>query len=853
MDNRRNDVPAQGDALDGSASPEAPAGDTDEPATSKPGAVGEGAERRIRPKVRKAGPPRPPGGHYTSPVSRDEPLPFSSPADLPTPNETIAIGPTSTIPTIRADPEPPASSQFAPPRPGPAPDRNTFPGTDMNPASVLEMNAVEPADRVHPTRGHRPPRPVDAPIHPNLSGRQALQGQHPGDRYVRIVRPRTDDFAFAGPGRLIAKQQSLAERGPVGRTAGRVKRLLIGSPLSTEMASHERLSKPKALAVLSSDALSSVAYATEEILRVLLIAGGVAALSVSLPIGLAIIVLLLIVGVSYRQTIKAYPNGGGSYIVAKDNLGEIPALTAGGALLVDYILTVAVSVAAAVAALSSVFNGLNEHRVLVGIGFVTLVTILNLRGIRESGTIFAVPTFLFLGGIALMLVVGITRNALAGFPVLEPEVVPTEDVAAAGTLTLFVALRAFSAGCTALTGVEAISDGVPAFRKPEWSNARTTLTIMIVTLAVMFGGITWLAHQYGTLPLDQDSAGYETVVYQVAQRIFEGWGPVPALFIQFSTMAILVLAANTAYSDFPRLSYFLARDRYMPRQFTFRGDRLAFTTGIVTLGVLSSAVLAIFGGETERLIPLYALGVFTSFTISQLGMVVRWQRRREPGWRTGRILNGFGATATAVVALIVAVTKFAHGAWVVMLLIPLLILTLRGIHRHYEMATRELATPTPLDPSAIHHTVLVPIAGVNRVAQQTLAYARSMSSNVTAVHIAVDEDDIDGVQQAWDALDIGVPLVIIESPYRSLVGPLLSYIDEIDRQRPGDTLTVILPEFIARHWWEHILHNQTGLRIKAALLFKPGIVVTSVPYHLDRGGEGAPIPGSPLSAMRRRL
>ncbi len=394
---------------------------------------------------------------------------------------------------------------------------------------------------------------------------------------------------------------------------------------------------------------------------------------------------------------------------------------------------------------------------------------------------------------------------------------------------------------------------MPAFQKPEWSNARTTLTIMIVILAITFGSITWLAHQYGAIPMEADVAGYETVVYQIAQAIFAGWGPVPPLFIQFATMGILVLAANTAYSDFPRLSYFLARDRYMPRQFTFRGDRLAFTTGIVTLGLLSSAVLAAFQGETERLIPLYALGVFTSFTISQLGMVVRWRTRREPGWQMGQLLNGLGATATGLVAVIVAVSKFTHGAWIVVVLIPLLILTLRGIHHHYDTASRELTTPTPLDPADIHHTVLVPIAAVNRIARQTLAYARSISGNVTAVHIAADEGDIEQVQADWRALGIDVPLVIIESPYRSLVGPLLSYIDEIDQQHPTDTLTVILPEFIARHWWEQVLHNQTGLRIKAALLFKPGIVVTSVPYHLDRGGEGAPTPGSLLSALRRRL
>ncbi len=826
------------------SNPNEPA-ETDVPPVDEPIAGPDQPAQRRGPKVRKAGLPAPAGGSRVDHLGRTTSSAHPDrTADRPAESWSRAASNARLAASELAD----ANGV------GHRTDGDANGNASGQPDGAARANGSALREDLRPRgpRTVRPPRPSDAPIRPELSGRQHLQGQHPGDRYVRIVRQRNDDFAFAGPGHLIARQESLADRGPVGQVFGRAKRLLIGSPISTEMASHERLSKTKALAVLSSDALSSVAYASEEILRVLLIAGGVAALSISLPIGFAIILLLLIVGVSYRQTIKAYPAGGGSYIVAKDNLGELPALTAGGALLVDYILTVAVSVASAVAALVSVFPAMNDHRVSIGIGFIVLVTMLNLRGIRESGSIFAVPTYLFLVGIGIMIVVGFARNAIAGFPVLEPQMATTED-AALGSLGVFVVLRAFSSGCAALTGVEAISDGVPAFQKPEWSNARTTLTIMITILAVTFGSITWLAHQYGAIPMEANVEGYQTVIYQIAQSIFSGWGPLPSLYIQFATMAILVLAANTAYSDFPRLSYFLARDRYMPRQFTFRGDRLAFTTGIITLGVLSSAVLAAFQGETERLIPLYALGVFTSFTISQFGMVVRWRTRREPGWQTGQVLNGLGATATAVVAIIVGVTKFTHGAWIVVLLIPLLILTLRAIHKHYETASRELTTPTPLDPAQIHHTVLVPIASVNRIAQQTLAYARSISGNVTAVHIAIDEDDINQTQADWKALGVNVPMVIIESPYRSLVGPLLSYIDEIDRQRPGDTLTVILPEFIARHWWEQLLHNQTGLRIKAALLFKPGIVVTSVPYHLDRGGEGAPIPGSPLSTLRRRL
>jgi hypothetical protein len=360
--------------------------------------------------------------------------------------------------------------------------------------------------------------------------------------------------------------------------------------------------------------------------------------------------------------------------------------------------------------------------------------------------------------------------------------------------------------------------------------------MMIAILAVTFAGITFLAHQYGAYPMEANQSGTETVVSQIARHVFDGKN-VAYYYIQFSTMAILVLAANTAFSDFPRLSYFLARDRYMPRQFTFRGDRLAFTTGILTLGIVAGAVLAYYGGEVEHLIPLYALGVFTSFTISQFSMFVRWERRREPGWKTGRIINLIGAIATGIVAVVVAITKGPQGAWLIAIVIVLLILGMRGIHRHYMAASQELATPTPLDPAEIRHTVIVPISAVNRVARQTLAYARSISDNVTAVHITDDEEEINQMRDKWTALGTDIPLVIIESPYRALVSPLLKYIDEIDKQRPDDTLTIVLPEFIARHWWEHLLHNQTALRIKAALLFRPGTVVISVPYHLERAAQ----------------
>jgi hypothetical protein len=362
---------------------------------------------------------------------------------------------------------------------------------------------------------------------------------------------------------------------------------------------------------------------------------------------------------------------------------------------------------------------------------------------------------------------------------------------------------------------------------------------MIGILAVMFAGITWLAHQYGAVPLSQHESGYETVVSQIARIAFGGTNAA-YYFIQFATMAILVLAANTAYSDFPRLSYFMARDKYMPSQFTFRGDRLAFTTGILTLGILSILVLSIFGGETERLIPLYGLGVFTAFTLSQLGMVMRWQKRKEPGWQQGRIINAVGATATAVAAMVVGVTKFMSGAWIVVVLIPLLIMLFRGIHRHYAEARQELESLTPSRSEDILNVVVVPVASINPVTRQTLAYARSISDNVSAIHISDEEEGIEHMRDHWPDLETDVPLVIIESPFRSLVGPMLSYLDELQKQAPTATLTVVLPEYVPRHWWEQILHNQTALRLKAALLFRPGTVVISVPYHLERNAQRPP-------------
>ena len=672
-----------------------------------------------------------------------------------------------------------------------------------------------------PNRDRRSP----TAFRPDLSSFKTTKGQHPGDRYVRVVRHSPDDFSRVGPNVLKANLEDDADRTLVGKGFFRLKRFMIGQPLTTAAADHERLSNKKALAVLSSDALSSVAYASEEILRVLLIAG-LGALSLSLPIGAGIVVLLLIVGASYRQTIKAYPHGGGSYIVAKDNLGETPALVAGGALLADYVLTVAVSVSSAVAAIVSAFPSAHDHLIAWGVFFIAMITLLNLRGLRESGTIFAIPTYLFLVSITIMIVMGIVKNASTGFDVQEQV---HHNVTTSGSITLFLILRAFSSGCSALTGVEAISDGVPAFRKPEWKNARDTLTWMIGILAVMFAGITFLAHQYGAVPMDQAESGYETVVSQIARGVFGGTN-LAYYGMQLATMAILVLAANTAYSDFPRLAFFMARDDYMPHQFMFRGDRLAYSFGIITLGLLSASILAIFGGQTEKLIPLYAVGVFTSFTISQWGMVVRHNRMREPNWKHGRFLNGLGAVATGMVAVVVAVTKFTHGAWMVMVLIVMLVVIFRGIHRHYSTTREEISAATPVSSAAIRHLMVVPIAAINVISQQTIAYARSITSDVIAVHVTNDESSVRELQDEWRERGIDIPLIIIESPYRTLIGPLVTYIEELREQQPDTVLTVVLPEYVPRHWWEQVLHNQTALRIKAALLFKPGIVVTNVPY-----------------------
>ncbi|MEO6456714.1 MAG: APC family permease, partial [Chloroflexia bacterium] len=614
------------------------------------------------------------------------------------------------------------------------------------------------------------------------------------------------------------------------------KRALIGAPISNELAMHERLTKVKALAIFSSDPLSSVAYATEEILRVLILAAATGALSIMMPIGFAIMLLLAIVATSYRQTIAAYPRGGGSYIVAKDNLGTLPGLAAGASILIDYTMTVAVSVSAGIAAVYSLFPMFREFRVELCLGVIVLVTIANLRGVREAGNIFSVPTYIFVLGIMGLIAVGVARLFLGigDIPVYER---PEETLqTGAEALTLFLILRAFTQGCTALTGVEAISDGVPAFKPPEAPNARATLAWMAVLAISMFGGITLLADRLGIVPSER-----ETVLSQIGRTIFPEFGGANPLWfvLQIATALILVLAANTAFADFPRLSYFLARDRFLPHQYAFKGDRLAFSWGIITLAIVACVLIIVFNGDTTTLIPLYTVGVFNSFTLSQAGMVVRWWRTKTPGWQRNLIINGLGALATFLVLIVSAVTKFTSGAWIVLVLIPVMIVMFLAINRHYKRIASEVAETVPMSRASYRHTFIVPVSSLNQVALNALAYARSLSANVVAVHIVEGEDleETERFHAEWQRLidDKEISLAIIESPYRSLIGPLLSYIDALDQQSPDDTLTIVLPELLPAKPWEYLLHNQNAFRLRAALLFRPNTVVSDMPYLLGRG------------------
>ena len=670
-----------------------------------------------------------------------------------------------------------------------------------------------------------------------------------------------------------------------------IKRLLVGSPLRTEQAVHERLSKKTALAVFSSDALSSTAYATEEILLVLAAAvafGQAHAFHYVVPVSVGIAVLLVIVATSYRQTIHAYPSGGGAYIVAKENLGTTPGLVAGASLLVDYVLTVSVSIAAGVAAITSMvqgtrFAGLDEHKVLLCLVCIAFIAVANLRGVRESGALFATPTYAFIICFLFMIGYGLVHYFIVGgaAPVPGSDALKVAEGYKYQPVTMFLILGAFSNGCAALTGIEAISNGVPAFKQPEARNASRTLVWMAALLTTMFLGTSVMAWLYGVHPKES-----ETVISQFGRIIFRG--PMGWFYyvVQVTTALILVLAANTSFADFPRLASLLARDRFLPRQFANRGDKLVFSNGIVILALFSSVLVIAFGGDTSRLIPLYAVGVFLSFTLSQAGMVRHWLVERAktrkvsggnvagtPGgrekngngrqalpdallaasddihiskfvedevtsptnWRKSIFINGLGAVATFVVLCVFIITKFIHGAWIVVVIIPLLVLMFRSIHKHYVRVAKQLSTEGLVQLQEIKNTVIVPISGIHRGVVTALQYAKSISTDgaVQAVYVDLDEDATNKLRQKWERWGSGVELVVLQSPYRSLTRPLLRYIDRLRRKGDEDFVTVVLPEFVPARWWQQLLHNQSSLLLKGSLLFKKCVVVVSVPYHLD--------------------
>jgi amino acid transporter len=669
-------------------------------------------------------------------------------------------------------------------------------------------------------------------------GRRPLKGRKPGDERVRVERPHAPYFRYTGHGVLTAKPAASEPPTAAGRLWVRAKAVLVGRPLATDEEIEERLSKKKALAIFSSDAISSSAYATEEILRVLVVAGA-SALFLSFEIAIAIALLLAVVSTSYRQIGYAYPNGGGAYAVARANLGRGAALVAAAALLVDYIMTVAVSTSSAVEQIVSAIPALHPEAVLIGLTAIGLITLGNLRGLREAGNIFAVPTYLFVGSALLMIAIGTYRVIVLGEGAPPPESVQGASGLLEGAGILLI-LRAFSAGSVALTGTEAIANGVQAFKKPEPKNAAATLTVMAILLAVLFVGITFVADSFGLVPIDDPVTGTvrQTVVAQVAATVY-GSGSIGFYLFQAFTALILFLAANTSFNAFPRLAAILAQDGFMPRHFGLRGDRLAFTLGIALLGGVSAALLAFFGGETTLLIPLYSVGVFVSFTISQAGMVRHWLAERTSGWRHRLGINAFGAVLTGVVAVVVTVFK-APESLLVAVIIPVLVGVMLFIERQYAQQERELQVrpEAVIGPPHRKERVVIPIPGMTRAVVQAVNFGRTISKDVLVVHVTDDVEAAEALRERFERQMPGVPMVIVESPFRALIRPFVTYLD-VTTTDPEMVTIVVLPEYVARHWWDRLLYNQVTNSLKRALLGRPSTVVTTVPYRreTDAGPE----------------
>jgi amino acid transporter len=667
-----------------------------------------------------------------------------------------------------------------------------------------------------------------------IGGRKPIQGRKPADRRIRVERPHSAFFRYTGPGQLVAKPAASRPTTPLGAALSRVKQAVFGRPLANEEEIGERLPKKLALPIFSSDAISSSAYATDEILRVLVLAGA-AALYISVEIAVAVTVLLVVVSFSYRQVCRAYPSGGGAYIVARENLSQTAGLVAAAALFIDYIMTVAVSTASAVSQAYSVWPALYDIRIEIALASIALITVANLRGLRESGNIFAIPTYLFVGMALLMIALGIEHIVTNNVPVLPDPAYVIKPPNPVEALTVILLLKAFAGGAVALTGVEAIANGVPAFKPPEAKNAANTMTMMAVLLGVLFIGITFVGNRFGIQPTTE--AG-PTAIAQVSSAVFGAGSPMFVLF-QIATALILFLAVNTSFNAFPRLAAILADDGFMPRQFSIRGDRLAFSWGIVVLAAVAALLLVYFQGDVHLLIPLYSVGVFVCFTLSQVGMVRHWLKVKEAGWRWRLTVNALGAVLTFVVLVVVASVKFTNGAWLVLVLIPALVALMLFINRQYAASARQLAVRADyvVPPPGREERAVVPVPALNRAVVRAINVARSISDEVLAVYISDDPEDSAAMRALWERQVPGVPLVIVESPYRALAGPLMAYLDVLDRAWPPDKpepiTFIVIPEYVASHWWERILYNQSARQLRRVLLGRPHTVVMDVPYRRD--------------------
>jgi len=678
-----------------------------------------------------------------------------------------------------------------------------------------------------------------------IGGRRPLSGRKVGDRRVRIERPHSAYFRYTGPGQLTAKRAANAPTTGIGRAWARVKALAIGRPLASEEEIGERLSKTKGLAIFSSDAISSSTYATEEILRILVLAGG-AALAFGPEIALGIAILLLIVAVSYRQVCRAYPSGGGAYAVARANLGQRIALVAAASLLFDYMMTVAVSVAAGIAAITSVVPDLLPWRAELGVVAIAILALANLRGLRESGNIFAIPTYLYIVGALAIIGLGLTR-IVAGDPAAS-FAAPVVETPAGGfeALSIFLVLRAFAFGSVALTGTEAISNGVPAFKPPEAKNAATTMLAMALLLGVIFVGLSFLAHAYGLAP---DPAERETLISQITRSVV-GDGA-PYIGFQAVTTLILLLAANTGFNGAPRLAQILAADGYAPRQLATLGDRLAFSWGIVILAAASAALLFAFGGSVADLIPLYSIGIFLSFSISQSGMVLHWLQERTRGWTWRAGLNFVGAIITGVVWIVITIAKVPHGAWIVLVAIPILVGLMEWVRAQYrgQEAELHLADDAAIPSPRRARRVVVPVNGINRAVIQAVNVGRAFGEDVRAVYVTDDPEEGERLRNRWTRQLPDVPFVVVESPYRALVGPFVAYLDVLDHtwapDREAPTTVVVLPEYVGRHWSDRFLYNQTARRLRAVLVGREHTVILDVPYRRGQGGSTATPPDDP--------